>query len=168
MPDGSETSLAAVDERLAAIPLMQFFPGRPCNGDPTELLGAQRPCVEAMLGETEFRVRCAWPACRARAVFSAPLVFESVDRLLPRRLRRLLNVVTTRPSPRGAGPARRGQASLSQCSPACCSRRSPAIRWKAPVRVTDPQALLRARCARPLPPSGYRVRWEPPTRCPPR
>src|SRR5262245_43910691 len=56
MPDGSETSLAVLNERLAAIPLMQFLPGASCNGDPTNYWAPNIRCVEAMLSETEFRV----------------------------------------------------------------------------------------------------------------
>src|SRR6185436_10292553 len=56
MPDGSEAPLAALNERLAAIPLMQFFPGASFNGDPTNYWGPNVRCVEAMLAETEFRV----------------------------------------------------------------------------------------------------------------
>ena len=33
--------------------------------------------------------------------------------------------------------------------------------WKAPFRVTNAQSALRAEVRAPLPPSGYRVRWEP-------
>ena len=36
-------------------------------------------------------------------------------------------------------------------------------RWKAPLRVTNAQALLLAQPATPLPNSAYRVRWEPHT-----
>jgi len=56
MPDGEEVSLAALNERLPAIPLMQFFPGASCNGDPTNYWGPNVRCVEAMLAESEFRV----------------------------------------------------------------------------------------------------------------
>lgn len=56
MPDGSSTPIAHVDERLASVPLMQFFPGAAWNGDPTNYWGPNVRCVEAMLAETEFRV----------------------------------------------------------------------------------------------------------------
>jgi hypothetical protein len=56
MPDGSEAALAQMVSRLAALPLMQFFPGASCNGDPTNYWGPNVRCVEAMLAETEFRV----------------------------------------------------------------------------------------------------------------
>jgi hypothetical protein len=56
MPDGSEAPLGALHERLASIPLMQFFPGATANGDPTNYWGPNVRCVEAMLAETEFRV----------------------------------------------------------------------------------------------------------------
>jgi tRNA (mo5U34)-methyltransferase len=68
MPDGSETPLAQVDERLTAIPLMQFFPGRVCNNDPTNYWGPNVRCVEAMLAEAEFRVERVARVPR-RAVF---------------------------------------------------------------------------------------------------
>jgi tRNA (mo5U34)-methyltransferase len=54
--DGSKTTLAALNEQLTEIPLMQFFPGASHNGDPTNYWGPNVPCVEAMLVETEFRV----------------------------------------------------------------------------------------------------------------
>ena len=73
MPDGSEASLAALDERLAAIPLMQFFPGASCNGDPTNYWGPNVRCVEAMLAETEFRVERVARVPR-RAVFQCAVV----------------------------------------------------------------------------------------------
>lgn len=56
LPDGSEPSLAALHERLASIPLMQFFPGATRDGDPTNYWGPNVRCVDAMLTETEFRV----------------------------------------------------------------------------------------------------------------
>jgi tRNA (mo5U34)-methyltransferase len=56
LPDGTETSLSALDERLASMPLMQFFPGATYNGDPTNYWGPNVRCVEAMLTEAEFRV----------------------------------------------------------------------------------------------------------------
>src|SRR6185503_7972945 len=56
MPDGSEASLTALNAQLAGIPLMQFFPGASCQGDPTNYWGPNVRCVEAMLGDTEFRV----------------------------------------------------------------------------------------------------------------
>jgi len=73
MPDGSETSLAALDERLAAIPLMQFFPGASYNGDPTNYWGPNVRCVEAMLAEAEFLVERVARVPR-RAVFQCALV----------------------------------------------------------------------------------------------
>jgi tRNA (mo5U34)-methyltransferase len=73
MPDGSEASLASLDERLAAIPLMQFFPGASYNGDPTNYWGPNVRCVEAMLGESEFRVERVARVPR-RAVFECAVV----------------------------------------------------------------------------------------------
>src|SRR5262249_35838580 len=68
LPDGSEAPLAALHEHLAAIPLMQFFPGAACNGDPTNYWGPNVRCVETMLAETEFRVERVTRTAR-RAVF---------------------------------------------------------------------------------------------------
>jgi len=73
MPDGSEAPLAQVDARLAALPLMQFFPGASCNGDPTNYWGPNVRCVEAMLAETEFRVERVARLPR-RAVFQCGVV----------------------------------------------------------------------------------------------
>jgi tRNA (mo5U34)-methyltransferase len=73
MPDGSETSLAALSERLAAIPLMQFFPGASCGGDPTNYWGPNVRCVEAMLAESEFRVERVARVPR-RALFQCAVV----------------------------------------------------------------------------------------------
>jgi len=66
LPDGSQTSLAQMDPRFATLPIMQFFPGASCGGDPTNYWGPNVRCVEAMLAETEFRVeRVARVATRA-------------------------------------------------------------------------------------------------------
>jgi tRNA (mo5U34)-methyltransferase len=73
MPDGSRAPLAQVDERLAAIPLMQFFPGAACDGDPTNYWGPNVKCVEAMLGEAEFRVERV-ARVPARALFQCAVV----------------------------------------------------------------------------------------------
>jgi len=73
LPDGSEAPLAALNERLAAIPLMQFFPGASFNGDPTNYWGPNVRCVEAMLGETEFRVERVARVPR-RALFQCAVV----------------------------------------------------------------------------------------------
>jgi tRNA (mo5U34)-methyltransferase len=73
MADGSEAALAQIDGRLAAIPLMQFFPGAVCHGDPTNYWGPNVRCVEAMLTETEFRVERVARVTR-RAVFQCAVV----------------------------------------------------------------------------------------------
>jgi tRNA (mo5U34)-methyltransferase len=75
MPDGSKVPLAQLDGRLAAIPLMQFFPGASCDGDPTNYWGPNVRCVEAMLGEAEFRVeRIA--RVPTRALFQCAIVSD--------------------------------------------------------------------------------------------
>jgi tRNA (mo5U34)-methyltransferase len=73
MPDGSEAPLAALNEHLATIPLMQFFPGASCNGDPTNYWGPNVRCVEAMLAETEFRVERV-ARVPGRALFESAVV----------------------------------------------------------------------------------------------
>jgi tRNA (mo5U34)-methyltransferase len=73
MPDGSQSPLARVDARLAEIPLMQFFPGAACGGDPTNYWGPNVRCVEAMLAETEFHVERV-ARVPGRAVFQCAAV----------------------------------------------------------------------------------------------
>lgn len=73
MPDGSEASLGALSERLNGIPLMQFFPGASCNGDPTNYWGPNVRCVDAMLAESEFRVERVARVPR-RALFQCAIV----------------------------------------------------------------------------------------------
>jgi hypothetical protein len=73
MPDGSEASLASLNERLTAIPLMQFFPGASCGGDPTNYWGPNVRCVDAMLAEAEFRVERV-ARVPARALFQCAVV----------------------------------------------------------------------------------------------
>jgi tRNA (mo5U34)-methyltransferase len=75
MPDGSKTPLAQLDGRLAAIPLMQFFPGASCDGDPTNYWGPNVRCVEAMLGEAEFRVERV-ARVPQRALFQCAIVSD--------------------------------------------------------------------------------------------
>jgi tRNA (mo5U34)-methyltransferase len=75
MPDGSRVPLAQIDPRLAAVPLMQFFPGASCGGDPTNYWGPNVPCVEAMLAETEFRVERV-ARVTTRAVFQCAAVSD--------------------------------------------------------------------------------------------
>ena len=73
MPDGSQAPLTALNERLAAIPLMQFFPGASYNSDPTNYWGPNVRCVEAMLAETEFRVERV-ARVPTRALFQSAVV----------------------------------------------------------------------------------------------
>ena len=73
MPDGSEVPLGHLDERLLSVPLMQFFPGASCNGDPTNFWGPNIRCVEALLEETEFSVSRTVSLGR-RAVFHCQAV----------------------------------------------------------------------------------------------
>ena len=75
MPDGTEAPLAEMHERLAAIPLMQFFPGAVYNNDQTNYWGPNVACVEAMLGETEFRVERVARVQR-RAMFQCAVVSD--------------------------------------------------------------------------------------------
>jgi len=55
------------------LPVMQFFPGASFNGDPTNYWGPNVRCVEAMLGETEFRVERV-ARVPARALFQCAAV----------------------------------------------------------------------------------------------
>lgn len=73
LADGSDVALARVDARLTEIPLMQFFPGAVCGGDPTNYWGPNVRCVEAMLAETEFRVERVARVPR-RAVFQCAAI----------------------------------------------------------------------------------------------
>jgi tRNA (mo5U34)-methyltransferase len=73
MPDGSEAPPAQLNPRLADIPLMQFYPGAVCGGDPTNYWGPNVRCVEAMLAETEFTVERVARVPR-RAVFQCAVV----------------------------------------------------------------------------------------------
>jgi len=75
MPDGSAAPLAQLDERLAAMPLMQFFPGATCHNDQTNYWGPNVRCVEAMLTETEFRVERV-ARVPTRAVFQCTAVSD--------------------------------------------------------------------------------------------
>lgn len=51
--DGVETRLPA---DLARLPLMQFYPARTLNDDPTNFWGPNLACLEAMVRETRFEV----------------------------------------------------------------------------------------------------------------
>jgi tRNA (mo5U34)-methyltransferase len=55
------------------LPVMQFFQGASFNGDPTNYWGPNVRCVEAMLGETEFRVERV-ARVPARALFQCAAV----------------------------------------------------------------------------------------------
>lgn len=56
LPDGSTTTLDALDPRLKDVPLWQFYPGDSLNGDYTNAFAPNRRALEAALQEAQFRV----------------------------------------------------------------------------------------------------------------
>jgi tRNA (mo5U34)-methyltransferase len=56
LPDGSTTTLAELDPRLAGIPLWQAYPRDSLNGDFTNCFAPNRRALEAALEEARFRV----------------------------------------------------------------------------------------------------------------
>ncbi|HZO07355.1 MAG TPA: class I SAM-dependent methyltransferase [Solirubrobacterales bacterium] len=55
-PEGAFARLTDIDPRLAAIPLMQFFPGAALNNDPTCVWAPNDAALRAMLEEVGFSV----------------------------------------------------------------------------------------------------------------
>ena len=56
LPDGSTTTLDAVNPLLKNVPLWQFYPGDSLNGDYTNAFAPNRRALEAALQEAQFRV----------------------------------------------------------------------------------------------------------------
>jgi tRNA (mo5U34)-methyltransferase len=56
LPDGSVTTLAAVNPLLANVPLWQAYPADSLNGDYTNCFAPNRRALEAALTEAQFRV----------------------------------------------------------------------------------------------------------------
>jgi tRNA (mo5U34)-methyltransferase len=56
MPDGRMVTLADVAPALTEVPLMQFYPGRSLNDDPTNYWAPNLSGLKAMLGECNFTV----------------------------------------------------------------------------------------------------------------
>lgn len=56
LPDGSVTTLAAVNPLLASVPLWQAYPGDSLNGDFTNCFAPNRRALEVALEEAQFRV----------------------------------------------------------------------------------------------------------------
>ena len=56
LPDGSTTTLDAVNPLLKNVPLWQFYPGDSLNGDYTNVFAPNRCALEAALAESQFRV----------------------------------------------------------------------------------------------------------------
>jgi tRNA (mo5U34)-methyltransferase len=76
LPDGTTTKLAALDPRLAGIPLWQAYPRDSLNGDFTNCFAPNRRALEVALGEARFRVEAfeqheMGGYARARAVADA-------------------------------------------------------------------------------------------------
>jgi len=84
LPDGSTTTLAALNPRLEEIPLWQSYPGDTLNGDFTNCFAPNRRALEAALTEAQFaveelRVVSMGGYARARAVNDA--MVEKYQRL---------------------------------------------------------------------------------------
>lgn len=56
LPDGSTTTLDALNPLLKNVPLWQFYPGDSLNGDYTNEFAPNRAALEAALRESQFRV----------------------------------------------------------------------------------------------------------------
>lgn len=56
LPDGSTTTLDAVNPLLKNVPLWQFYPGDSLNGDYTNVFAPNRRALESALQEAQFRV----------------------------------------------------------------------------------------------------------------
>ena len=56
LPDGTTTTLDALNPRLKDVPLWQFYPGDSLNGDYTNAFAPNRRALEAALQEAQFRV----------------------------------------------------------------------------------------------------------------
>jgi tRNA (mo5U34)-methyltransferase len=56
LPDGSTTTLDAVNPLLKNVPLWQFYPADSLNGDYTNAFAPNRRALEAALAESQFRV----------------------------------------------------------------------------------------------------------------
>jgi len=56
LPDGTTTTLDAIDPILKDVPLWQFYPGDSLNGDYTNEFAPNRRALEAALAEAQFRV----------------------------------------------------------------------------------------------------------------
>jgi len=56
LPDGTTTTLDAIDPILKNVPLWQFYPGDALNGDYTNEFAPNRRALEAALAEAQFRV----------------------------------------------------------------------------------------------------------------
>lgn len=54
LPDGKFTSLDSISPVLTQIPLVQFYPGRSLNNDPTNYWAPNLKALEAMLSECRF------------------------------------------------------------------------------------------------------------------
>ena len=55
LPDGSTTTLAALNPKLAEIPLWQAYPGDSLNGDYTNCFAPNRRALEVALAESQFK-----------------------------------------------------------------------------------------------------------------
>src|SRR5262249_35838581 len=125
-----------------------------------ELLGSERPVRGNDARRDGVPRRARNSDGEARGV-SVRRHLQPASRPLPQRLRRLWNVVTAGsrpvPQPRHARSLAIGALTGLLLSTIACDR------WKAPFRAANAQTGLRATVRTPLPPSAYRVLWEPHT-----
>jgi tRNA (mo5U34)-methyltransferase len=56
MADGGFATLESISPTLPALPLMQFYPGRALNNDPTNYWVPNMACMRGMLAENNFQV----------------------------------------------------------------------------------------------------------------
>lgn len=81
MGDGSLAALAAVAPAVADVPLMQFYPGRALNNDPTNYWVPNMACLRGMLRENNFEVTSE-TLLGARAVFRARAIDDASQEYL--------------------------------------------------------------------------------------
>ena len=86
MPDGRMASMADVAPALIDVPLMQFYPGRSLNDDPTNYWAPNLRGLESMLQDCNFRVTSS-QLIGARAVVNC-VVRENAEQAYLNRLAR--------------------------------------------------------------------------------
>jgi tRNA (mo5U34)-methyltransferase len=89
LPDGKTTTMKKLSPVCTQIPLMQFYPRRSLNNDPTNYWGPNVKCLEAMLAECRFEV-VTHKLNGDRAIFQCRAV-EDADLEYHNRIARGLN-----------------------------------------------------------------------------